>query len=61
MLIRDKTKLLGIPQDLRRSERRASQHDGKPSRYYAAAVSPDGRLISAIDMAGAVADVWSVM
>jgi len=34
-------------------------HDGKPPwRYYAAAISPDGRLVAAIDVAGEVADVW---
>ena len=33
-------------------------HDGKPLRYYAAARSPDGRLVAAIDVAGEVADVW---
>jgi WD40 repeat protein/serine/threonine protein kinase len=33
-------------------------HEGKPLRYYAAAISADGKLVAAIDMVGAVADVW---
>jgi WD40 repeat protein len=33
-------------------------HDGQRPRYYAVAISPDGRLIAAIDMVGAVANVW---
>jgi WD40 repeat protein/serine/threonine protein kinase len=33
-------------------------HDGRPSRYYAVAISPDGRRIAAIDIAGGVANVW---
>jgi WD40 repeat protein len=37
---------------------RELKHDGKPLRYFAVAISPDGRRIAAIDMAGAVADVW---
>jgi WD40 repeat protein/serine/threonine protein kinase len=34
------------------------RHAGKPWRYYAAAISPDGRLVAAIDLAGEVANVW---
>jgi WD40 repeat protein len=37
---------------------RELKHDGKPLRYFAVAISPDGRRIAAIDMVGAVADVW---
>jgi WD40 repeat protein len=37
---------------------RELRRDGKPLRYYAAAISPDGRLIAAIDMAGAATNVW---
>lgn len=37
---------------------RELKHDGKPLRYYVAAISPDGKLIAAIDMAGAVTHVW---
>jgi WD40 repeat protein/serine/threonine protein kinase len=37
---------------------RGLTHEGKASRYYAAAISPDGRLVAAIDIAGAVVDVW---
>ncbi|HEX2689255.1 MAG TPA: protein kinase [Kofleriaceae bacterium] len=37
---------------------RELRHDGKPLRYYTVAISPDGKLIAAIDMAGAVVDVW---
>jgi WD40 repeat protein/serine/threonine protein kinase len=33
-------------------------HDRQRPRYYAVAISPDGRLIAAIDMVGAVANVW---
>jgi WD40 repeat protein/serine/threonine protein kinase len=36
-------------------------HAGKPPRYYAVAISPDDRLIAAIDMAGAVADAWDAV
>ncbi|TMQ20433.1 MAG: hypothetical protein E6J90_16190, partial [Deltaproteobacteria bacterium] len=32
--------------------------DGKPPRYFVAAVSSDNRLVAAIDAAGALADVW---
>ncbi len=35
--------------------------DGKPSRYFIAAVSPDGRLVAAIDTTGAVAHVWDAV
>jgi WD40 repeat protein len=35
--------------------------DGKSSRYFAAAFSPDGRLVAAIDTAGAVAHVWDAV
>src|SRR4051812_34627566 len=31
---------------------REPKHDGKPLRYYAAAISPDSRLIAAVDTAG---------
>jgi WD40 repeat protein/serine/threonine protein kinase len=37
---------------------RELRHDGKPSRYFAVAISPDGKLITAIDSKGAVAHVW---
>jgi WD40 repeat protein len=37
---------------------RELRHDGTPRRYYATALSPDAKLIAAIDMAGAVAHVW---
>jgi len=33
-------------------------HGGRALRYYAVAISPDGKLVAAIDMAGAVADAW---
>jgi len=32
--------------------------DGKPSDYYIAAMSPDGKLVAAIDAAGSAAHVW---
>jgi WD40 repeat protein/serine/threonine protein kinase len=32
--------------------------DDKPLRYYAAAISPDSKLIAAIDTTGTVVDVW---
>ncbi len=35
--------------------------DGKPSRYFALALSPDGRLVAAIDTAGTMAHVWDAM
>jgi len=34
--------------------------DGKPEDYYIAAVSPDGRSISAIDAAGSLTHVWDL-
>jgi len=37
---------------------RELRHDGKPPRYFAAAISPDGKLVTAIDTRGAVAHVW---
>jgi WD40 repeat protein/serine/threonine protein kinase len=37
---------------------RALTHGGPPRRYYAAALSPDGTLIAAIDTLGAVVHVW---
>jgi WD40 repeat protein/serine/threonine protein kinase len=33
-------------------------HDGTRLRYYAAAISPDGKFIAAIDLLGTVANVW---
>jgi len=33
-------------------------HGGRALRYSAVAISPDGKLVAAIDMAGAVADAW---
>jgi WD40 repeat protein/serine/threonine protein kinase len=33
-------------------------HGGRALRYYAVALSPDGKLVAAIDMAGEVADAW---
>jgi WD40 repeat protein/serine/threonine protein kinase len=35
--------------------------DGKPARFFALALSPDGRLVAAIDTAGAVAHVWDAV
>jgi WD40 repeat protein len=35
------------------------RHNSKPARYFAAAISPDGKLVTAIDAKGAVAHVWS--
>jgi WD40 repeat protein/serine/threonine protein kinase len=32
--------------------------DGPPPRYFVVAISPDNRLVAAIDSAGAVANVW---
>jgi WD40 repeat protein/serine/threonine protein kinase len=37
---------------------RELRRDGTPSRYYMPAISPDGRLVAAIDDVGAVVDVW---
>jgi WD40 repeat protein len=34
------------------------RRDGKPSRYVVVALSPDGKLVAAIDLLGAVAHVW---
>jgi WD40 repeat protein len=34
---------------------------GRPSRYFVAALSPDDRLVAAIDTAGAVAHVWDAV
>jgi WD40 repeat protein/serine/threonine protein kinase len=34
-------------------------HDGKRLRYFMVKVSPDGKLVAAIDMTGAVAHVWN--
>jgi hypothetical protein len=33
-------------------------YDGKPTRYYLVAISPDGKLAAAIDTMGMVAHVW---
>ncbi len=33
-------------------------HDGKPLRYYVAAISPDGKRVAAIDLMGEVVDAW---
>jgi WD40 repeat protein len=33
-------------------------HDGKPTRYYLVAISPDGKLAAAIDTMGVIAHVW---
>jgi len=37
---------------------RQKRSDGKPSDYYIAAMSPDGKLVAAIDAAGSSAHVW---
>jgi WD40 repeat protein/serine/threonine protein kinase len=37
---------------------RQKRSDGKPSDYYIAAISPDGKLVAAIDAAGGSAHVW---
>jgi WD40 repeat protein/serine/threonine protein kinase len=37
---------------------RELRHGGPPRRYYATALSPDGRLVAAIDITGAVVHVW---
>ncbi|HEX2687795.1 MAG TPA: WD40 repeat domain-containing protein [Kofleriaceae bacterium] len=37
---------------------RELRHDGKPLRYYTVALSPDGKRIAAIDIAGAVTNAW---
>ena len=34
------------------------RHDGTPRRYYATALSPDTKLVAAIDMTGSVTHVW---
>jgi WD40 repeat protein/serine/threonine protein kinase len=36
-------------------------HSGTPTRYYATALSPDGKFIAAIDTTGAVAHVWDAV
>ena len=33
-------------------------HEGRPLRYYAAVISPNGRFVAAIDTMGAVVDAW---
>jgi WD40 repeat protein/serine/threonine protein kinase len=33
-------------------------HEGNPAGYFAAAFSPDGKLVTAIDTTGAIAHVW---
>src|SRR5512147_1842655 len=35
--------------------------DGKPSDYFAVALSPDGRLVAAIDAAGSMVHVWDAI
>jgi len=40
---------------------RELRHGGTPRRYYATALSPDGKLIAAIDTLGAVAHVWDAV
>jgi WD40 repeat protein/serine/threonine protein kinase len=35
--------------------------DGRPSRYFVAALSPNGRLVAAIDTVGTVAHVWDAV
>jgi len=37
---------------------RELRRDGTKSRYYAVAISPDGKLVAAIELAGVVAHVW---
>jgi len=37
------------------------RRDGKPSRYYFVAISPDGRLVVAIDTMGEEAHVWDAV
>jgi WD40 repeat protein len=39
-------------------ELRQQRHDGKQSRYFVVAMSPDGQLVAAIDTMGEVAHVW---
>jgi WD40 repeat protein/serine/threonine protein kinase len=40
---------------------RELRHDGPKLRYFAAALSPDGRLVAAIDTRGDVAHVWDAV
>jgi WD40 repeat protein/serine/threonine protein kinase len=42
-------------------ELRQERSDGKPSDYYLAAMSPDGKLVAAIDAAGSAAHVWDAV
>jgi WD40 repeat protein/serine/threonine protein kinase len=39
---------------------RALRRDGTKPRYYVVALSPDGKLVAAIDTKGEVADIWDV-